>query len=185
MSEPWNAADPAPPRPHGSRLRPYFDAWLLGTFLFIALSVIWSVTQAAEGHLAPGKIGGTFLLAPIVALLSLPAMWLLRLFPERSPSTWLRCLRRLVVGVLCGTFPASVLAALVAIRGGDRPAFDSAGMIWMSGLLFGLVSGLVDAMHADAVQAGAMHADSRPANGAHRDALHSNAPRQPDDTPAA
>jgi len=138
---------PAPRRP---RLRPYVSAWLFATFLVASLGVIWSIdAKQAEAGEAPLK---SLLFAPVVALLVLPSLWLTRLFPERSPSTWLRCVRRLLIGTVCGTFTASLLVALIAKRG-DAKSGELAGLFWVAGALFGFIAGLIDSLHGDAERA--------------------------------
>jgi MFS family permease len=143
-----HASAPAHRRP---RLRPYVHAWLFATFLVAALGVIFSLDpKQAEAGNAPMK---ALLVAPVVALLVLPSLWLTRLFPERSPSTWLRFVRRLLVGVVCGAFTASLLVALIAKRG-DAKSGELAGLFWVAGAVFGFIAGLVDSLHVDAERAG-------------------------------
>jgi len=140
-------ADASAPARRRGRLRRYVHAWLFATFLVASLGVISSLDakQAEAGH-APLK---ALLVAPVVALLVLPSLWLTRLFPERSPSTWLRFLRRLLVGVVCGAFAASLLVALIAKRG-DAKSAELAGLVWVAGAAFGAIAGLVDSLHVDA-----------------------------------
>ncbi len=163
-----SAGSPPPPSPAATRpARPaarairqlYLRAWLLATLLLVMLGVMWSLNEAAKKP--GGSPFGAFLVAPIVALLTLPALWLLRLFPERSPSSWLRFLRRLLLGVVCGSFPSSILAALTAASD-EQNAVDSAGIVWVAGLLLGCVAGVADAMHLDAREAAARERDLLP-----------------------
>lgn len=142
----------APARGRRGRLRPYVDAWLLSFFLGAALVVLWALGDDAAGS-GIHPLGG-FLVAPFLALLSAPALWLSRLFPEHSPSSAVRLIRRTVIGALCGLFPAALLAAL-STRPDDAGSRGSAGGLWLCGLLFGLIAGLVDSLHLD----GATRAD--------------------------
>ena len=140
-------ADASAPARRRPRLRAYVHAWLFAMFLVAALGVIFSLDPAqAEAGNAPFK---ALLVAPVIALLVLPALWLVRLFPERSPSTWLRCLRRLVVGAVCGAFTASLLVAWTAKRG-DAKSAELAGLFWVAGAAFGVIAGLVYSLHVDA-----------------------------------
>lgn len=143
-------ADASAPARRRPRLRPYVHAWLFATFLVAALGVIFSLdAKQAEAGNGPFK---ALLVAPVIALLVLPALWLVRLFPERSPSTWLRFVRRLLVGAVCGTFTASLLVAWIAKRG-DAKSGELAGLFWVSGAMFGVIAGLIDSLHVDAERA--------------------------------
>ena len=153
MSDEPNPPISAPPTPRTRRrfrLRAYFETWLLSTFLFFSFAVVWHLGERAEGRGGMGSVGAVFLVAPLLSLLSLPSLWLLRIFRERSPSTWLRFLRRIVLGAVCGTFPAALLALLTARSDGTEA--QNAVTLWASGIFFGLVAGLIDAMHLDAEQ---------------------------------
>jgi len=143
-------ASPAPRR-RRLRLRAYFDTWLLATFLVFSFTMVWHLGERSEGRDGMGGLGGVFLVAPLFALLSLPALWLLRMFRESSPSTWLRLVRRMVLGAICGTFPGALLIALAG-RADGREAHN-AMTLYAAGLTFGLLAGLVDAMHLDAARA--------------------------------
>jgi hypothetical protein len=142
---PGPAADPSPRRRGGARA--YFETWLLSTFLVVAFTMLWRVGLPPEHE--EWKRGGLAAIAraPLLALLALPALWLLRLFDERSPSTWLRCLRRVFLGLACGAFPAALCAALVAK---DEPGSrEAGGAILLLGVLFGIVAGVIDSMRLD------------------------------------
>ncbi len=142
----------APARARRRRLRPYVDAWLLAFFVSSALGVLWALSEeAARGGARPLS---AFAVAPFLALLTAPALWLLRLFPDASESGWLRCCRRIALGIPCGLFPAALLAALIA-KADDAGSYAGAGALWVSGLLHGILVGLVDAMHGDAERAAA------------------------------
>ncbi len=152
MNEPADTPAKDPARPHRVAARRatwhlYLRAWLFATFCFVALGVMWALNEGAKRD--GTTPGGAFLVAPLVALLTAPTLWLLRLFPERSPSTWLRFLRRLLIGAVCGSFPSSILAALTAASA-DPHAMESAGVVWISGFFVGVVAGITDAMHLDA-----------------------------------
>ena len=129
------------------RLRAYFETWLLAFFVTFSLVVVWHIGQVAEAKPSDTGVFKALLVAPIVALTSLPALWLLRIFREASPSTWLRCLRRLLLGMVCGAFPAALLSGLVI--GDETAKAESASVIWMLGFVYGLIAGLIDAMHLD------------------------------------
>ncbi|MSR46291.1 MAG: hypothetical protein EXS13_04395 [Planctomycetes bacterium] len=146
------AATPA--RGRRGRLRPYVDAWLLSFFLAAALGVLWSLGEEAARN--GNHPLGAFIAAPLLALLSAPALWLVRLFPEMSRSTGLRCVRRLLVGAICGLFPAALLAGL-SVNTANPASYAGASALWIAGLLFGLIAGLVDALHLDCAAAAVEH----------------------------
>lgn len=139
---------PAAGRRRRPRLRAYFDTWLVATFVVFAFVILWRINDAAEQKHPVDGLGNAFVVAPLLALLTLPTLWLVRLFRERSPSTWLRFVRRLLLGTICGTFPAALLAALTAHGNPNEPG--NVSVIWVSGIVFGLIAGLIDAMHLDA-----------------------------------
>ena len=159
-TEKLEGSDPVPrKRRWRARLRPYFETWLLAFFVTFSLIVVWHIGQIAEAKPSDAGVFKALIVAPIVALTSLPAMWLLRIFREASPSTWLRCLRRLLLGMVCGAFPAALLSGLVI--GDETAKAESASVIWMLGFVYGLIAGLVDAMHLDlAVLADPMRDDA-------------------------
>ena len=154
-AKPLVPAEPAPrdptaktsPRRRRGVLRAYVETWLLSSFVGCAFTLMWHLGEVAEGRKGADSILGAFLVAPIVALLGLPALWLLLIFRERSPSTWLRFLRRIVLGAICGAFPAALLAALTARKDGSEAG--NALVLWTFGVVFGVVAGFVDAMHLD------------------------------------
>jgi hypothetical protein len=152
VSDDANPPVPAAPSPRRRRprLRVYFETWLLSAFLVYSCSILWLVNDAAEKKREVQGIGGATIMAPVLALLSLPTLWLLRIFRETSPSTVLRCLRRLVLGGACGLFPSAILVAINAARRSTE--HENLGVLWASGLTFGLVAGFVDAMHLDAAR---------------------------------
>lgn len=159
-TDPPSRAAPRPPRPGARAVRLlYLRAWLLATLLIVAFGVMWSLNEGAKQP--DSSPFGAFVVAPIVALLTLPSLWLLRLFPERSPSTGLRFFRRLLLGAICGSFPCSVLAALT-VASGESNAHESAGVVWVAGFLLGIVAGIADAMHLDAREATARERDDLP-----------------------
>jgi MFS family permease len=150
--EPNPAISPPPTsrRRRRVRLRVYFETWLLSTFLVFSFTMVWHLSERASGRDGLGSKGAVFVVAPLLSLLSLPALWLLRIFRERSPSTWLRFVRRIVVGAVCGAFPAALLALMTAHSDGSEA--QNAVTLWSFGIVFGIVAGLVDAMHLDVEQ---------------------------------
>ncbi len=147
MSDDAKPPVPAPARPRRPFVRAYVETWLLSAFLVFSSSMLWHVGEVGQGRAGAGSVGAVFLSSPLLALLGLPALWLVRLFRESSPSTWLRFVRRLLLGAICGVFPAALLSALMARKEGD--ASQGAGILWGCGLVFGAIAGLVDAMHLD------------------------------------
>lgn len=142
----------APARTRRRRLRPYVDAWLLALFVSSSLGVLLSLSE--EAARSGARPLSAFVAAPFVALLTAPALWLLRLFPDAAENGWLRCCRRIAIGIPCGLFPAALLAALI-VKADDPGSHAGAGALWISGLLHGGLVGLVDSMHGDAERAAA------------------------------
>jgi hypothetical protein len=125
---------------------------LAAFFSSSALGTIWALSdEAARAGVKPLS---AFVAAPFLALLTAPALWLLRLFPESSDHGGLRCCRRIVLGIPCGLFPAALLAALTA-KAGDPGSYSGAGALWLTGPVHGFLVGLIDSMHGDADRAAA------------------------------
>lgn len=129
------------------RWRAYVDGWLLSTFLVLAGGTLWFVGERAKGAAPDTHLGGLLLASAVIGLLGVPALWLLRLFPERAASGWLRFIRRLLVALPCGMVPTSLLAGMTAGRTAESAG--GAWLIWGCGPLFGIVAALVDTMDRD------------------------------------
>lgn len=136
----------AAPARRQRRLRAYLQAWLLAAACFASFVVLAAMERPEE---ARDRLRA-LLFAPLFALLVAPSLWLVRLVPERSPSSWLRFVRRLLVGATCGSLPGTLLAALT-LASREAGAAEGAGVVWTAGVVVGLLAGLVDSMHLDRV----------------------------------
>jgi hypothetical protein len=121
--------------------------WLLSFFVVAGCTLLDLAGRITAGTQEKKAIFGHLLLAAVVALLSWPSRWLLQIFPEPSPSSPVRFVRRLLLGTICGVLPSALLAALSVTSGGDASA---PGMLAGAGLLLGIVAALVDTIERDA-----------------------------------
>jgi hypothetical protein len=140
---------PAPRR--SPRIRPYFEAWLAPALVASTFAVYAFIDQAKRGA-GDGSLGGSLVFCFVAALLALPALWILRLFPEPSPSTAVRLFRRALIGFFCAGAPAALLAGILVARAADQAPLGEA--ILGLGMVFGLVAGIVDSIHIDSARGG-------------------------------
>lgn len=128
-------------------MRAYFFTWLLSAFAIISAS-LFDYTRKAGAHLPQESgLAGAFLFGAICGLLSLPTLFLLRVVPENSPSSGVRIVRRLLIGMLCGLLLAGLLAAAIAASG--KADENTEKMLAPVGAIFGLIAGLVDSIALD------------------------------------
>lgn len=135
---------PAPRR--SRRIRPYFEAWLASGLVASTFAAFAFIDQRKRGD-GDGSLGGLLVFCFVAALLALPAMWIVRLFPEPSPSTAVRLVRRALIGFFCAGAPAAMLAGILVARAADQAPLGEA--ILGLGMVFGLIAGIVDSIHLD------------------------------------
>lgn len=155
-----NAPETSDPRAkRRRRLRGYVGCWLLSSFIVLATSATYYVGKAAEGATTEMRFGAVILFSFVISLLSLPSLWLLRLFPEPSENTWLRFFRRVLIGLPCGAMPAALLAGFVASH--DAVEAKNATVYLIYGPLFGLAAAIIDSIRLDRVHTFLRDADER------------------------
>jgi len=152
------ADDARAPRALLGRGRAYFFSWLLSTFAVVALGLFDFSKRWLAGQVEPSGLFGYLLFGAFVALLALPALFLLRIVPETSVSSAVRLVRRLFFGFLSGLLLGSLLAALIVAAGkGDDGTLQVLGLV---GPLSGLIAGFVDSIALDGRARDARDADS-------------------------
>ena len=146
MNEPTKTPPPQRRATIG-RVRGYFFTWLLSAFAVAGAFLTDYVKKAAlPGDVKHGSLTATIFGGAIIALLSLPILFLLRVVPENSTTSGVRLLRRVIVGSLCGWFLGALLAGLIAAFG--TADSDTAGLAG-AGAIFGLIAGLIDSIALD------------------------------------
>jgi hypothetical protein len=151
------ADDARAPRALLGRGRAYFFAWLLSAFAVAALGLFDFSKRRLTGQVEPGGLLAYLLYGAFVALLALPALFLLRIVPETSASSGVRLVRRLFFGFLFGLLLGSLLAACITAAGkGDEGMLQVLGLF---GPLSGLIAGFVDSIALDGRASGARDAD--------------------------
>jgi len=141
------ADDARAPRALLGRGRAYFFSWLLSTCAVVALGLFDFSKRRLAGQVETSGLFGYCLFGAFVALLALPALFLLRIVPESSASSAVRLVRRLFFGFLFGLLLGSLLAALIAAAGkGDEGTLQVLGLV---GPLSGLIAGFVDSIALD------------------------------------
>ena len=143
------------PRALLGRGRAYFFSWLLSTFAVVGLSLFDYSKKVIHGQAEPSALFAYVLFGAFVALLSLPALFLLRIVPETSPSSAVRLVRRLFFGVLFGLLLGALLAALSAAVKRIDANEETVQVLGLVGPLFGLIAGLVDSIALDGRARGA------------------------------
>jgi hypothetical protein len=142
-------------------VRGYAFTWLLSWFALLVLFLGDFAKKSLTGEAHGKDLVGSFFIALIVATLSLPVLFILRVVPESSTSSGVRLVRRVLFGVLCGLLLGSLLSALIA-AGGKADA-GTAPFLAAVGAIFGLVAGLVDSIALDDHANHANHAIHRTA----------------------
>ena len=141
------ADDARAPRALLGRGRAYFFAWLLSACAVVALGLFDFSKRRLAGQIESGGLLGYVVFGAFVALLALPALFLLRIVPETSASSAVRLLRRLFFGFLFGLLLGSLLAACITAAGkGDEGTLQVLGLF---GPLSGLIAGFVDSIALD------------------------------------
>jgi len=141
------ADDARAPRALLGRGRAYFFAWLLSAFAVVALGLFDFSKRRLAAQVESNGFFGYVVFGAFVALLALPALFLLRIVPETSASSAVRLVRRLFFGFLFGLLLGSLLAACITAAGkGDEGTLQVLGLF---GPLTGLIAGFVDSIALD------------------------------------
>ena len=128
-------------------MRGYFFTWLLCAFASVGFGFTDYTKKMAAKEAVESGIGGYVVFGIVIALLSLPILFLLRVVPEPSARSGVRLFRRLLVGVLCGLLLGGLVGALIAAGGkAEANLFQAFAPV---GSLFGLIAGLVDSIALD------------------------------------
>ena len=109
------ADDARAPRALLGRGRAYFFAWLLSACAVAALGLFDFSKRRLAGQVPPSGLLAYLLFGAFVALLALPALFLLRIVPETSASSAVRLVRRLIAGFVDS----------IALDGRSRDASDA------------------------------------------------------------
>jgi hypothetical protein len=134
---------------NGKPFRAYAMTYMACFFLALVFTLGDALSKSdvtTEQHL--GHLVGACIAAFIMGALSIPIRILLSLFPERSPSSLVRLLRRMLLGVLVGPTPPLILAGFVTLFSGTSPEVLQAALAL--GVGFGLITGLIDSLDHDA-----------------------------------
>jgi len=146
LNEPTDAAESR--RPRFRRGGAYFLTWLLSAFALIAAGLFDYCGKRVAGTANAGGLLGAILFGGVVAVLSLPILFLLRVVPEPSPSSGVRLFRRVLLGFLCGLLLAALLSALIAA--GGKAEEGTTKLLAPVGAIFGVIAGVVDSIALDA-----------------------------------
>jgi hypothetical protein len=147
LSEPTTTPERKPRAPM-SKARGYFFTWLLAWFATLVLLLGDFANKALAGESHAKDLAPVFLIGAVVAVLSLPTLFLLRVLPETSSSSAVRLVRRALFGIVCGLLLALLLGACIAAFG--KPDHGLQQLLWLLGALFGLIAGLIDSIALDA-----------------------------------
>lgn len=131
-----------------SKARGYFFTWLLSWFAFYGLMAGEFAQKTAVDGAHAKELLGYIAMTAVVALLSLPILFMLRVVPESSNSSGVRLVRRVLFGLLCGLVLGTLLFECIAVAGKIESGHEKD--LPLLGALFGLIAGLIDSIALDA-----------------------------------
>ena len=122
------------------RLAAYGYTYLACSFLASGLVLADLSVEASRKEVAE-----RLAMCMMIGLFCVPVRMLLGIFPEPSSSSLVRAVRHPLFGLLCGPLPFFMIFGFLRAKG-DQP---DTGVLLGLGLLFGLVTGLVDSVMRD------------------------------------